>query len=477
MRRRTWIKNNMIGMGGLFLPGNLAHLFSSPQSLIGKNDFGENFKWGCATSAYQIEGATNIDGRQPSIWDIFVSEKRNIKNKHTAQKATDFYHRYREDLLSLKALNFDNFRFSISWSRILSEKNKKINSKGIDFYNRLIDFCLENNITPWLNLYHWDLPYEFEETGGWTNRDIVSYFAEYTQICCKYFGDRIKNWLILNEPTAFTAFGYLWGNHAPGRKGLDNFLPAVHHATLCQAEGGRIIRNNFSYANIGTTFACSYVSPYRETEKDKIATEKIDALLNRLFIEPTLGMGYPVKTVPVLNRLDEYMLDGDDAKMKFDFDFIGLQYYFRVVARHNALIPSVSAQEVKALKRDVKTNSMGLEIYPEGLYHVLKKMAKYEQVKEILITENGVCFDDKLEKDKINDQNRIDFFKSHLENALKAKNEGVNLKGYFVWSLTDNFEWSEGYEPRFGLIYIDYQTLNRYLKNSAYWFKDFLAKK
>ena len=436
--------------------------------------FGSDFHWGVATAAFQIEGSCAIDGRGASIWDVFSNKKGNIKDGHHARTACDFYIDYRRDIALVKKMGIPNFRFSISWSRILPEGTGTINQQGIDFYNGLIDHCIDQGIEPWPTLYHWDLPQALEEQGGWTNREVVSWFSEYVKICAASFGDRVKHWMVMNEPMVFTGAGYFMGVHAPGRKGLKNFLPAVHHVVLSIAAGGRILRSTCPGSFIGTTFSCTHVTPYSTRKKDIGAASRADILFNRLFIEPILGMGYPLDDIPVLNRLKRYFYPGDEDSMSFDFDFIGLQNYTREVIRYSLLTPYLHAQLVRADKRNVPITTMKWEVYPAAIYHMLKKFGKYKQIKEIYITENGAAFKDVVVGDEVNDTERLAYLQDHIAQVLKAKSEGVNVKGYFVWTLTDNFEWAEGYHPRFGLIYVDFDTQKRIIKASGKWYADFL---
>ena len=435
-----------------------------------KCSFGDNFHWGVATSAYQIEGASDVDGKGESVWDRFTS-RGHIKDKSDGKIANDFYYRYESDLKLLKELNFKNFRFSLSWPRILPEGTGTINEKGVDYYNRMIDECLRLGIEPWAVLYHWDLPQKLEEKGGWTNREVVDWFAEYADLCTRRFGDRVKHWMVLNEPAGFTTLGYLSGTHAPQRTGIGKYLAAVHHACLCQAEGGRIIRRNVEKSHIGTTFSCSHTEPYKPIGSHQRAAKRLDVVLNRLFIEPTLGMGYPIQDLPFLKKIEKHMLPGDEQKLPFEFDFIGLQNYFRVIAKPS-LIPVIWANRVKP-DSTAEITEMGWEVDPEGMYDILKQFSKYP-VKEIIITENGAAFPDRLVDGRVHDPQRINFYKRYLQQILKAKQEGVNVQGYFAWTFIDNFEWAEGYRPRFGLVYNDFDTQERIVKDSGYWFRDFL---
>lgn len=439
-----------------------------------KDDFGSDFKWGVATSAYQTEGCKLVAGKGLSIWDVFSNKKGNIFQNQNGDKTCEFYKRFGEDLELMKSLNIPNFRFSLSWPRILPDGIGRINTKGLDFYNRLIDRCLERGIEPWVTLYHWDLPYELEKRGGWTNRDIINWFREYTYTCASEFGDRVKHWMVLNEPMVFVGAGYFLGIHAPGRKGMKNFLPAMHHATICQAEGARVIKEYYPKAEVGTTFSCSHIEPYRPIEKDLLAAQRVDALVNRLFIEPALGMGYPVSDLKFLEKLEKYWVPGDDELLKFDFDFTGVQNYTREIIKYSPFIPYLQAINVKAEKRNVPLTLMRWEVHSDSIFYMLKKFDAYPGVKNIYVTENGAAFNDILDNGEINDVKRLEFIQGYLTSLLKAKKEGVNVNGYFVWSFTDNFEWAEGYHPRFGLVYIDFETQKRIVKASGKWYGEFL---
>lgn len=453
-----------------------ANLEIPETGIISKKDFGVDFKWGTATAAFQVEGAVADHGRGESIWDTFTRRKGKIKNGHHAEIACDFYNRYEADLELVGQLGFKEFRFSISWSRILPCGTGQINEKGIDFYNRIIDKCIALNIEPWITLYHWDLPQALEDRGGWKNREIIKWFSEYVSVCADAFGGKVRNWIILNEPMAVAGLGYTTGMHAPGKKGLFNFLPVTHHLAMCQAEGGRIVRDMVSNAYIGTALSCSHVQPFTQSAKDIRAAKRADAIMNRLFLEPSLGMGYPVDSFPFLKGIEKYMLEGDKDKLAFDFDFIGLQNYFRVIVKHSYFAPVLWLEEVSARKRNVPLTAMGWEVAPDGMYEILKQFNSYPNIKEIIISENGAAFDDVLENGEVKDIKRIQFFEEYLANILKAKNEGVKIGGYLAWSLLDNFEWAEGYDPRFGLVYVNYENQERIIKDSGKWFAKFLKE-
>ncbi|MBP4139051.1 GH1 family beta-glucosidase [Flavobacterium geliluteum] len=444
-------------------------------SQLSKEQFGEDFLWGVSTAAFQIEGAHDVDGKGASIWDVFTSQKGKIKNGHHAINACDFYNFYKNDIQLVRDLNIPNFRFSISWSRIMPTGVAPINQAGIDYYNNIIDFLLECNITPWITIYHWDLPHALELKGGWTNRECVKWFSDYTAVCAQYFGDRVTNWMVINEPSVFTGAGYFLGIHAPGKKGITNYLKAMHHVTLSTTAGAKILRNTLPNATIGTTFSCTYIEPETEKQKDIEAAKRVDTLLNRTFIEPILGLGYPQSDLPVLKKLKNYILDDDLEKMAFEFDFIGLQCYTREIVKHSLLTPYIGAELVSAEKRNVTATQMGWEVYPPALYHIIKRFNDYKSIKKIIITENGAAFPDKVTNGKVFDIRRTHFIQDNLEQLLKAKKEGYQVDGYFVWSLTDNFEWAEGYNARFGLVHIDFETQQRTIKQSGLWFRDFLA--
>ncbi len=442
---------------------------------LSKDDFGKDFTWGVSTAAYQIEGGYDIHSKGKSIWDVFVKQKNKIFQNQNADVACDFYNRFAKDLCLMNMLNIPNHRFSISWSRIFPNGIGNLNQDGIDFYNRLIDFSLELDITPWITLYHWDLPYELEKKGGWVNRDVVEWFGNYVTTCISHFGDRVNRWMVLNEPMVFTGAGYFLGVHAPGKKGFNNFLAATHHAALAQSYGARIIKSMQKGNKVGTTFSCSHIEPFRSNEKDNIAAKKVDALLNRLFIEPLLGLGYPTMDVPVLRRIEKFVKQGDEKNLVFNMDFIGLQNYTREKVRHTCLVPFIGAKIIKANKRNVETTLMNWEVYPESMYHILKKYSAYKNMPQLIITENGAAFHDEVKKGKVDDARRINYLKNNIGQLLRAKNEGVNITGYFVWTFLDNFEWAEGYYPRFGLVYVDFATQKRIVKSSGYWYADFLS--
>lgn len=442
---------------------------------LNRLSFGNDFLWGVAIAAAQNEGAWNKDGRGPSIWDSFAKRNGKIKGAARPTDNCDFYYRYKDDLLLVKALGFNVFRFSFSWSRIFPEGTGRVNKEGVLFYHHVIDECLQLGLIPFVTLYHWDLPQALQNEGGWTSVMMLKWFSKYASFCAEEFGDKVKHWLILNEPMGFTSLGYMMGKHAPGKTGLDNFFPAIHNAVLAQAEGGRIIRKHVNNAIIGTTFSCSEVNPYSEKKEDIAAAKRLDILLNRLFIEPALGRNYPHDDFPLMDKLHlQTKAWKFTERMTFDFDFIGLQNYFAVTVKHNSIIPYIQASEVKAVKRNVPVTALGWEVNADSFYRMLKRFWNYGSIKQLMVTENGACYKDSIENGRINDQQRIHYFQQYLNALLKAKKEGVKINGYLAWTLMDNFEWSEGFAARFGLIHVDFKTQLRTIKESGYWWRSFL---
>jgi beta-glucosidase len=473
MNRRDFMRLSGLGLAGLAMYPKLS-FGKEINDVFSARDFGPDFIWGVATAAAQIEGAWDFDGKGESIWDHFAHHGNHIADKSNGDISCNFYQKYPEDLALVQSMNFNAFRFSTSWSRVLPEGYGKANVKGIDFYNRIIDTCLEKGLQPWICLYHWDLPQALQEKGGWANREVLSWFGEYADLVSTKFGDRVKHWMVMNEPLTFVSLGYMTGYHAPGQMGFHHFFPAFLYAALCQADGARLIRSNCPNATIGSTYSCSWIDPVDNSAKNIKAARRLDALLNRSFVEPAMGLGFPTDELPFFKRLDKYKEPGDDERLLYDFDFIGIQNYFRVVGRKSLIPPLVWANQVSPEKRNVPLTQMGWEVYPEGIYKILKQFAKYG--KPILVAENGASFVDVPENKQVHDTQRTEYFKEYLKQVLRAKQDGVPVTGYFVWTLVDNFEWAEGYQPRFGLVYNDFATQQRMIKDSGLWFKEFLKR-
>jgi beta-glucosidase len=405
---------------------------------------------------------------------VFAQRKGKIAGGHRPIRATEFISNYREDVAITARLGIPNLRFSISWSRVKPCGYGMTNEKGLDFYDRLTDACLEFGITPWATLYHWDLPQTLHEKGGWKNRDILGWFEDYTSSVLKRLSDRIRHWMCLNEPLAFTGAGYFLGIHAPGNTGLSNFLPAMHHAVLVQAQGVRQIKSYNSNLLAGTTYSCSPVFAASTSPKDILAAQRADALFNRLFIEPLIGYGYPTKELTFLKKVDKWMLAGDESRMIELPTFIGLQNYTRETVKHCWWIPYLQAKKVEN-NIDPKPKTMiGWDIYPEGLHQMIHKFSAYPEVHSLIVTENGAAFPDHVELGRVHDPKRIGYLEQYIAATLQARAEGAKVDGYFAWSLTDNFEWSEGYFPRFGLTHIDYSTQKRTIKDSGFWYGEYI---
>lgn len=445
--------------------------------MLDAKDFGDDFLWGVAVAATQIEGAANGYGKGLSIWDTFSKRSGKIKKGQSPKVACDFYHQYQTDIALVKTLGFKIFRFSISWSRVLPFGNGAVNQEGIDFYHRVIDECLKQGLVPYITLYHWDLPEELSKNGGWKSYSINRDFNHFVSLCAKTYGDKVKNWIVINEPFGFTSLGYMLGIHAPGETGLANFFDAALHTAIAQADGGKILRAEVPNAKIGTTFSCSEIIPYTQSETDLLAAKRVDCLMNRFFVEPALGMGFPTADWDVLEKFAiSHSTWRYAERMAFDFDYIGLQNYFPLTVKFNAFIPVIQAWEVKAKSRKKPHTKMGWEINADSFYNIIKQFAAYPNIKEFMITENGAAFNDKLIDGKVNDDERIAYFEMYLSAMLKAKNEGVNITGYMAWTLIDNFEWAEGFEARFGLVYNDFKTQQRTIKKSGYWWQEFLKE-
>jgi beta-glucosidase len=438
------------------------------------SNFSENFIWGAACSAFQCEGREEGDGRGDSIWDTFVRKRAHHYLGKNIYHTPLFIKFYKEDLEILRALGFRHFRFSISWPRMIPDGRGKLNAAGIDFYNRLIDHCLSLGITPWITLYHWDLPQALEDKGGWRSRDSVSWFSVYVRECMRWFGDRVKHWMVFNEPLAVSGAGYFLGKLAPGKRGMRNFLPALHHTALAIAQGGRIVRDEVPDAFVGTCFSCVHLEPFTMKEKDIRAVQRAQSVLNTLYPRLLTGGGYDSACLPVLRKMEKWMKSTDEKSLQFDFDFWGLQPYTRELVKWSPLIPYVHARFVSPEKRNAQYTVTGWEVYPDTLLHVIREFASFPGSPDLIITENGAAFHDCIKDGKVHDPLRVQFFRDYISSLEKAVSEKLPVKGYFLWSLTDNFEWISGTSSRFGIVYIDYPEGKRIIKDSALWWKHFL---
>ncbi len=397
-----------------------------------KSDFGDDFILGVASSAFQAERNNDAFRKGASIWDEFSSRNKTTLKYDSPNSAMNFHENYKEDVKLVKALSIPYFSFSISWSRILPNGIGEINQEGINFYNDVLDACIENKIEPFVTLYHSDLPHELEKKGGWTNRTILDWFEEYTKVCVNAFKTKVKYWVVLSEPSVFVGVGYFIGIHTPGKKGIKNFLPAMHHSLLCQSIGYKTIKEIDVTSQVGTTFSCSYISPKTNSEKNSKAAERIDALLNKAFIEPSLGLGYPIASLPFLKHINKYLVKGDEDLIKVEFDFIGLQNYTREVVEHNSYTPYVNAKLIRANKRNVDSTLIDWDIHRKSIYMMILKFSEYSGVKKIIITGNGASILDEVKSDIINDEKSINYKESYLQQVLYSKEKTDKVKGCFI---------------------------------------------
>jgi beta-glucosidase len=434
--------------------------------------FPADFVWGAATASFQIEGASHEDGRGESIWDRFCATPGKVRSGDTGEIACDFYHRYPEDVALMRELGIDAFRFSIAWPRILPEGRGRVNHEGLDFYDRLLDELLESDIRPFVTLYHWDLPQALEDLGGWPNRDIVDAFGEYTEIVAGRLGDRVERWITLNEPRVSTWEGYGNGRHAPGRTSAADALATSHHLLLAHGRAVEILRRAVPNAKVGITLDLHPVYPASESDADKAAATRMDGLENRWFLDPIFRGEYPADVLDSLDGSAPTILDGDLESISAPIDFLGVNNYSRQVVSAG---PGGNGQNA-ARDPDSAYTDMGWEVYPEGLHDVLIRLRDEYTVPSIYITENGAAFADVRSHDgAVRDPEREAFLEAYIDAVGRAVTAGVPVHGYFVWSLLDNFEWGWGYGKRFGIVYVDYPTLERVPKGSFEWYRDLIA--
>jgi beta-glucosidase len=439
--------------------------------------FPKDFFWGTATSAYQIEGAWREDGKGESIWDRFSHTPGKIKDGSTGDTACDSYHRWRDDLALIRAINVNSYRFSISWPRIQPSGSGPANAKGLDYYSRLVDALLEAHIRPLVTLYHWDLPQDLENAGGWPNRDTAARFADYAHIVTQALGDRVNDWVLLNEPAAFVNFGYLEGTHAPGRRSFYDFLRATHVVNLAQGEGFRAVKAVRPNSRVGTAFSMSPCEPATDSEEDKLAAERGHAIINIWFVEPALRGRYP----DAFTYVPEWIMgikSGDMEKVRAPLDFIGINLYSRTMVsaastsdrlEHplNWIFPARFSGGTEGRKTD-----FGWEVWPKAMYDMVTRLTRDYNRPAIEVTESGCAYNDGPDASgEIHDARRIAYHREYLSALARAMADGADVRGYHVWSLMDNFEWAEGYSKRFGLAYTDFKTQIRTVKDSARWYQ------
>jgi len=464
-------RNFLIGTGGLALDAALRSESSAKGSAIDDGlfgAFGENFAWGVSTSAYQIEGAVDLDGRGESIWDVFARTRGNIHSGETANAGTGHYQRYREDIDLVAKGGFGVYRFSISWPRIVPTGTGPVNSLGLDFYDRLVDKCSERGITPWPCFYHWDLPQALQERGGWINRDIGSWFSDYTSIVARRIGDRVKHWAMLNEASVHAVIGHGFGDHAPGLRGRSNYLASMHHQNLAQGLAIKALRAEHSDFKLGTVMCLEPVRSVTDREEDMRAAVYFEAIWKGASLDPLFKGKYPAI---LADEFAPFIGPNDISDIRQPTDYLGLNYYNVLYIQSDNQGP-LQATFGPPPEGSILT-AMRWAIEPHGLYSQLIDLRdNYENIP-VYITENGAAFDDLLNADAtVHDIERIDYFRAHLRAALKAKQDGANLRGYFAWTLLDDFEWTEGTTKRFGIIHVDFKTLKRTPKASFEWFAD-----
>jgi beta-glucosidase len=438
--------------------------------------FPPGFAWGAATAAYQIEGATDVDGRGPSIWDTFSHTRGRTLNGETGDVACDHYRRWKSDLDLMASMGLRAYRFSISWPRVQPGGSGPANERGLDFYDRLVDGLLERGIEPWITLYHWDLPQPIEDRGGWLEPEVVERFAEFAGIVGRRLGDRVGAWITLNEPRTFSLMGYGTGRHAPGRHGWKGALRVAHHAHLAHAAATAALRSAVPGARIGICHDVAHLEPGGDGADDHAALGRYDGAMHRWFLDPTFGHGYPSDLVDWYDG--QGMLDGLDLAAVTNppqLDFLALNYYRRerIVAAPTEPDWGIGARVCEATG---DRTGNGWEIHADGLRATLTRIADEYAPSAIAVTENGAAFDDVVDGDgSVDDVDRQRYLASHIEAAGEAIAAGVPLIGYFAWSLFDNFEWALGYGTRFGIVHVDFATQRRTLKASGMWYRALLA--
>lgn len=431
-------------------------------------NFPKDFKWGTATASYQIEGAAHEDGRGESIWDRFSRTPGKVLNGHTGDVACNHYHLYKEDVAIMKELGVDSYRFSIAWPRIYPNGTGQINRKGLDFYKRLVEELLEKGIEPAATLYHWDLPQALEDKGGWLKRDTARYFQDYAAAMFKELGDTVKQWITLNEPWCSAFLGYGNGVHAPGKSDFNSHLHAAHHLLLAHGLALQAYRELNLKSEVGITLNLAPQYPASDSAQDQAAARKADGFQNRWYLDPLFRGFYPQDMPEFLAAVAPVIQPGDFDLISGTVDFLGINYYSRSVVRADG------QGGYEALPPQGPVTHMGWEVYPQGLYDLLVRVHEDYGPIPLYITENGAAYPDPVEQGRVHDPERTAYLQQHFAQAAKLIEAGVPLKGFYVWSLLDNFEWAFGYERRFGIVYVDFETQERIIKDSGRWYQSFL---
>lgn len=440
--------------------------------------FPEGFLWGAATAAFQIEGSTQADGRSDSIWDAFCRVPGAVDGGDTGEPAADHYRRMSDDVAMMADLGLGAYRFSIAWPRVCPRGDGVANAPGLDFYSRLVDELLDAGITPWVTLYHWDLPQILEESGGWTARDTAERFADYAGVTASALGDRVRFWTTLNEPACSAFLGYSAGIHAPGRTEPEAGVAAAHHLMLAHGLGVQAIRAAVAEAQVGVTLNFAPVSPADpDSPADVDAARRIDGLQNRIFADAVVKGAYPDDVLADLAPLGlpERIADGDLAVISTPIDLLGVNFYRDAVVTVGGpgVLPTPwpGSADVVFVERDLPRTGQDWEVTPDGLRRLLVDLDHAYPGLPLYVTENGAAYPDTVDPDgRVRDVERTRFLDAHVRACHAALAEGVDLRGYLAWSLLDNFEWAFGYAQRFGIVRVDYDTQRRTVKDSGHWF-------
>jgi beta-glucosidase len=432
--------------------------------------FPDGFIWGAATAAYQIEGGWDEDGKGESIWDRFSHTPGKIETGERGDIACDHYHLWPQDVALMQEMGLKAYRFSIAWTRVLPNGRGEVNQAGLDFYNRLVDALLEANIRPFVTLYHWDLPQRLQDEGGWPERMVTAAFSEYADLVSRSLGDRVKDWATLNEPHVSSIIGYLEGVHAPGHTDVHEALAASHHLLLAHGQAVPIIRSNSPGAQVGIVLDYRPQTPASPSAADRGAAWHEGGVINRWFLDPISGRGYPEDMRRTYGDEMNFIQKGDLETIAAPLDFLGLNYYFRNIARSDLINESENSPRTAA--PDEEVTEMGWGVYPEGMYEMLGQVHFGYGFPALYITENGAAYPDQVGPlGQVQDPARISYLRRHLEKVHQAISIGIPVRGYFVWSLLDNFEWAFGTSKRFGILHVDFHTRRRTFKASAKWYQ------
>jgi beta-glucosidase len=485
--RRTFVKQSLLAGGGAMLPGAaFAGRPSTPRIPLDSSrliTFPRDFLWGMATASYQVEGAWNADGKGESIWDRFAHTPGTIKGDDNGDVACDQYHRYRDDVVLLQRLHQKSYRFSTSWSRVQPSGRGAVNDKGLDYYSRLVDALLDVGIRPFCTIYHWDLPQALEDLGGWPNRDLAGYYADYAAILGKKLGDRVSVWAPFNMPWYISYNGYGSGSMAPGKTSLPLFWKALHTLNLAHGQASRAIKAASSRATVGSAYGTEPMYPKTDSDADRAAAERLHSLRNVLFLHAATFGEYPKQAFvgePPLEAMG--FKPGDEAIMKAPLDWVGMHYYLRLMVSAAAPAPQdgpvphpLSGLKVETAKGPAMTEA-GWEIFPQGFYDLLMRITRDYGRPIIEITETGCTTRDVPDPNgRVSDPDRIAWYQQHITAMARAMVDGARVRAYHVWSLIDNFEWRDGYSRTYGLVRVDRQTQARTVKASGDWYAKLAA--